>query len=61
MAQALFGLRQPATVYNPTQAALVILKIGSARTVAVFDDGSADEAARLELMKQIGSIAAGRM
>jgi hypothetical protein len=47
--------------YNPTQATLVILKNGSVLTVAVFDDRTADEAARLELMKQIGSIAAGRM
>jgi len=29
--------------------------------VAVFDDGSADEAARFELMRQIATIAAGRM
>jgi hypothetical protein len=47
--------------YNPNQASLIVLKNGSVLTVAVFDDGTSDEAARLELMKQIGSIAAGRM
>lgn len=49
--------------YNPVQAILVVFKNGSLLTVAVFDDGSGstDEAARLDRMKQIGAIAAGRM
>jgi hypothetical protein len=47
--------------YNPNQAVLVILNNGAVLTVAVFDDGTMDEAARVELMKQIGTIAAGRM
>lgn len=47
--------------YNPNQAVLVILKNGAVLTVAVFDDGTRDEAARVELIKQIGTIAAGRM
>lgn len=46
---------------NPNQATLVILKNGAVLSVAVFDDGTSDEAARVDLMKQIGSIAAGRM
>ncbi|MEX1168735.1 MAG: hypothetical protein WEE50_01195 [Chloroflexota bacterium] len=48
-------------LYNPNQAILLVLKNGALLTVAVFDDGSAGEAARLELMKQIATIAAGRM
>ena len=47
--------------YNPTQAILIVYSNNSVLTVAVFDDGSADEAARFELMKHIATIAAGRM
>lgn len=47
--------------YDPTQAVLVVLKADKLLTVAVFEDGTRDEAARLELMKQIASAAAGRM
>ena len=59
-AQSISGMGDKAA-YDPAQAVLVVLKADKVLTVAVFDDGSTDEAARLELMKQIGSIAAGRM
>jgi hypothetical protein len=47
--------------YDPSQQVLVVRKADKLLTVAVFDDGTSDEAARLELMKQIASTAAGRM
>lgn len=59
-AQSISGMGDKAA-YDPAQAVLVVLKGDKVLTVAVFDDGTTDEAARLELMKQIGSIAAGRM
>jgi hypothetical protein len=59
-AEAINGMGDKAA-YDPAQAVLVVLKADRVLSIAVFDDGSGDEAARLELMKQIGSIAAGRM
>lgn len=59
-AESISGMGDKAA-YDPAQAVLVVLKADKVLTVAVFDDGSTDEAARLELMKQIGSIAARRM
>jgi hypothetical protein len=59
-AESITGMGDKAA-YDPTQAVLVVLKADKVLSIAVFDDGSTDEAARLELMKQIGSIAAGRM
>ncbi len=49
--------------YDPSQGSLVVLKSGAVLAVSVFDDGSGstDEAARLDQMKKIGTIAAGRM
>lgn len=59
-AEAISGIGEKAA-YDPSQGALITIKNGAVLTIAVFDDGTANEAARLELMKQIGSIAAGRM
>jgi hypothetical protein len=59
-AESISGMGDRAA-YDPNQGVLVVLKADKVLTVAVFDDGSTDAAARLELMKQIGSIAAGRM
>ena len=59
-AESITGLGDRAA-YDPNQAVLVVLKADKVLTVAVFDDGSTDAAARLELMKQIGSIATRRM
>lgn len=61
-ASTIAGIGEQAA-YDPSQGTLLILKNGAVLSVAVFDDGSGspDAAARLELMKKIGSIAAGRM
>jgi hypothetical protein len=59
-AESISGMGDRA-VYLPDQAVLVVLKADKLLTVAVFDDGSTGAAASLALMKQIGSIAAGRM
>jgi hypothetical protein len=47
--------------YDPAQGLLLTVKHGVLLSVSVFDDGSGDDAARLELMKKIATIAAGRM
>lgn len=59
-AEAISGIGEKAA-YDPSQGALVTIKNGAVLTIAVFDDGNMDEAARFELMKQIASTAAGRM
>lgn len=61
-AQSIQGIGEKAS-YDPSQGALLVLKNGAILTIAVFDDGSGstDEAVRLDLMKQIGATAAGRM
>jgi len=59
-AQDISGIGDKAA-YDPSQDVLVVLKADKLLTVAVFEDGTRDDAARLELMKQIGSAAAGRM
>ena len=47
-------------IYIPDSLLLVVRKGDSMVSIAVFDDGRS-ESERLELMKQIGAIAAGRM
>ncbi len=47
-------------IYIPDSLLLVVRKGDSMVSIAVFDDGRS-ESERLELMKQIGTIAAGRM
>ncbi len=47
-------------IYLPDSLLLVVRKGESMVSIAVFDDGRS-ESERLELMKQIGAIAAGRM
>ena len=47
--------------YSSSQGLLVVFKNGAMLSIAVFDDGTKDEAARRALMEQIGKIAAGRM
>ncbi len=59
-AEQIAGIGERAA-YDPNQGALVVLKNGSVLSVAVFDDGSADAGVVVDLMKQIGSLAAGRM
>jgi hypothetical protein len=59
-AQSIDGIGDKAA-YDPNQAVLVVLKADKVLTVAVFDDGTSDEAARLERMKQIAFAAAGRI
>jgi hypothetical protein len=59
-AEAISGIGEKAA-YDPSQGALVTIKNGAVLTIAVFDDGNTDEAARFELLKQIASTAAGRM
>jgi hypothetical protein len=61
-ATAIPGIGEKAA-FDPNQGTLVILRNGAVLSIAVFDDGSGslDDAARLEFMKQIGVLAAGRM
>ena len=59
-AEQITGIGEKAA-YDPNQGALVVLKNGAVLSVAVFDDGTADAGEIVDLMKQIGSIAAGRM
>ena len=58
-AQTIPGLGDRA-VYSPSSLILLILKGDRLLTIAVLDESN-DEAARLESMKAIGAIAAGRM
>jgi hypothetical protein len=57
---AISGLGDKAA-FNPNQGLLVIAKGDGVLSIAVYDDGTKSEAERVELMKAIGSIAAGRM
>jgi hypothetical protein len=59
-AEDVAGIGEKAS-YDPAQGALLVLKNGAVLTVAVFNDGTQDEARVLDLMKQIGAAAAGRM
>jgi hypothetical protein len=59
-AQPISGMGDKAA-FDPAQGVLVVLKADKVLTVAVFDDGSTDQTARLELMKQIATTASGRM
>lgn len=47
--------------YIPSSDTLIVLKGDGMLSIAVFDDGSRSAEARLEVMKQIGSVAAGRI
>ncbi len=53
------GLGDRAT-YSPSSLLLLVLKGDALLSIALFDDGRSEEE-RLELMKQIAVIAAGRM
>lgn len=59
-AQAIEGIGEKAS-YDPAQGALLVLQSGAVLTVAVYNDGTQDEATILDQMKRIGAAAAGRM
>lgn len=59
-AEQISGIGEKAA-YDPNQGALLVLANGAVLSVAVFDDGTAGADVILDLMKRIGSAAAGRM